>query len=102
MTKNEIIRDLAKCNPQSIKSLSIIYHNSSANVRYVYDYEFTSFFTCESRRELAKVLLSLYKLRGYIVYLDVRYFSDDSTRSFRGFRYASSISDFIKYVELYK
>lgn len=103
MTKNEIIRELAKCNPQNIKRLSIIYHNDSANVRYIYDYEFTSFSTLESRRELAKVLLSLYKLRRYVVYLDVCYFLQDSTivRNFRNFRYVSSVSDFIKYVKLY-
>lgn len=103
MTKNEIIRELTKCNPQNIKSLSVIYHNSAANVRYVYDYEFTSFSTLESKQELARVLLSLYKLRRYIVYLDVCYFFQDGTiaRNFRGFRYVPSVSDFIKYVKLY-
>lgn len=101
MTKNEIIRELTKCNPQNIQRLSIIYHNDSANVRYVY--EFTSLYASTSRQELARVLLSLYKLRRYVVYLDVSYLSQDGiiVRTFRNFRYVSSVSDFIKYVKLY-
>ena len=101
MTKNEIIRELSKCNPQLIRRLSIIYHNSVANVRYVYDYEFMALSSSESRRELAKVLLSLYKLRKYVVYLDVCYFAQEGTivRNFRDFRYVSSISDFIKTIK---
>lgn len=101
MTKNEIIRELTKCNPQNIKRLSVIYHNSAANVRYIYDYEFTSFSTLESKQELVSVLLSLYKLRRYVVYLDVCYFLQDSTivRNFRNFRYVPSVSDFIKFLK---
>lgn len=59
------------------------------------------FSTLESKQELARVLLSLYKLRRYVVYLDVSYFNDGSPRSFRDFRYVSCVSDFIKYVKLY-
>ena len=62
MTKNEIIRELIKCNPDDIKSLSIIYHDSGSLVEYFYDYEITPHLSLDSRRELAKVLLSLYKL----------------------------------------
>lgn len=102
MTKNEIIRELTKCNPQSIQRLSIIYHNDSANVRYIY--EFTSRNASSSKQELAQVLFSLYKLRRYVVYLDVSYFSQDgiSVRTFRSFRYVSSVSDFIKCVKSVK
>lgn len=100
MTKNEIIRELTKCNPQSIQRLSIIYHNDSANVRYIY--EFSSLCSCSTRQELARVLLSLYRLRRYVVYLDVSYLSADGivVRTFRNFSYVSSVSDFIKYDKL--
>lgn len=101
MTKNEIIRELTKCNPQSIQRLSIIYHNDSANVRYIY--EFSSLCDCSSKQELARVLLSLYRLRKYVVFLDVSYLSSDGivVREFRSFRYVPSVSAFIKYVKLY-
>ena len=78
MTKNEIIRELIKCNPEDIKSLSIIYHDSGSRVEYFYDYQFTSHLSLESRRELAKVLLSLYKLRNYVGAIRVEYFPDDA------------------------
>lgn len=101
MTKDEIIRELTKCNPQSIQRLSIIYHNDSANVRYIY--EFSSLCDCSSKQELARVLFSLYRLRRYVVYLDVSYLSSDCivVRNFRNFRYVPSVSHFIKYVKLY-
>lgn len=101
MTKNEIIRELTQCNPQSIQRLSIIYHNDSANVRYIY--EFSSLCDCSSKQELARVLFSLYRLRRYVVYLDVSYLSLDGIvcRNFRNFRYVPSVSHFIKYVKLY-
>lgn len=104
MTKVEIIRELTKCNPQDIKSLSIIYHNRVACVEYVYDYEFTSHLSLESRRELAKVLLSLYKLRNYVDAIRVEYFPADGDgdyiyRYFSNLYYVQSISDFIKSIK---
>lgn len=104
MTKNEIIRELTKCDSQKIKSLVIIYHNRDSCVKYAYDYEFTSHLSLESRRELTKVLLSLYKLRNYVEGLRVEYFLDDCDddyilRYFSNFHYVESISDFIKSIK---
>lgn len=103
MTKVEIIRELTKCNPQNIKSLSIIYHNRGVNVRYPYIYEF-SHSSLEARRELAMVLLSLYKLRRYVEGVKVVYFPFDDydecvTRYFCDTRYVDSISDFVKCIK---
>lgn len=103
MTKNEIIRELCRCNPENIKSLCIIYLNRVSRVKYVYDYEFTSHLSLESRRELAKVLLSLYKLRNYVEAIRVEFFpvGDDDTiyRYFSDSHYVMSISDFIKSIK---
>lgn len=104
MTKVEIIRELTKCNPQNIKSLSIIYHNRGVNIRYPYVYEFTSHLSLEARRELAMVLLSLYKLRKYIEGIKVVYFPFDDydeciTRYVCDTHYVNTISDFIKTIK---
>lgn len=105
MTKVEIIRELSRGNPKFIKSLDIIYHNRRANVRYVYTYESTTCLSLDARRELAMVLLSLYKLRKYVEGVLVVYFSfdDDSeeciTKYASDIHYSSSISDFIKYIK---
>lgn len=104
MTKNEIIRELIKRNPEDIKSLSIIYHNRCACVEYVYEYEFTSHLSLEVRRELVKVLLSLYRLRNYVDAIRVEYFPADWDgdyiyRYFSNLHYVPSISDFIKTIK---
>ena len=104
MTKNEIIRELIKCNPEDIKSLYIIYQNGRSRVRYVYDYEFTSHLSLGSRRELAKVLLSLYKLRDCVDVIRVEYFPADEDgnyicKYFSNIHYVPSISDFIKTIK---
>lgn len=104
MTKIEIIRELRRCNPENIRSMCVFYYNRDARVRYAYDYEFTSHLSVEKRIELTKVLLSLYKLRDYVVAISVDYFpvgDDDDTifRYFSNSRYVSSISDFIKSIK---
>lgn len=106
MTKNEIVRELRKCNPQNIKSLYVVYHNCSAGVRYCYSYEFTSHASHEILRELACVVLSLWKLRKYVETISVDYFpvddNDDCECIYRGFseiRFSRSISDFIKTIK---
>lgn len=104
MTKNQIIRELRRCNPENIKSMHVFYYNRDARVRYVYDYEFTTHLSLGARRELVKVLLSLYKLRDYVVAISVEYFpvGDDDDTIFRYFsdsRYVPSVSDFIKSIK---
>lgn len=105
MTKVEIIRELTRSNPKFIKSLDVIYHNRRANVKYVYTYEFISHLSLDARRELAMVLLSLYKLRKYVECIRVVYFpfDDDNeeciTKYASDIYYSSSISDFVKYIK---
>ena len=102
MTKNEIIRELVKSNPTNIKSLFIVYHNRITNDKYVYTYRSVICFTDESLRELARVLLSLYKLRKYVDRIQVTYFSSSSvseyTRSY-DVNFVYSVSDFIKTIK---
>lgn len=98
MTKNEIIRELSNCNPRDVKSLYIIYHNHRSDVRYVYGYEFTSSLSSlDSRREFARVLLSLYKLRAYVISINVSYFGGVE-RMYDSYNRVNSISEFIKTV----
>ena len=104
MTKNEIIRDLTNCNARCIESLSIIYHNRVSGVTYVFDYKRSCDSSLDSRRELARVLLSLYKLRKYVVVINVVYFCLDNVdgpvrRSWSPFNYVRSVSDFIKTIK---
>lgn len=105
MTKNEIIRELSKCNPRFIKSLDVIYHNRLSKVNYVFSYEYTSHISVESSRELARVLLSLYKLRKYVQCIRVEYFpldneNDDCISKYvSDIHYVRSISDFIESVK---
>lgn len=104
MTKIEIIRELRRCNPENIKSFSVVFHNRVSRVRYFYDYQFTSHLSLDSRRELAKVLLSLYKLRDYVDFISVEYFpvgydDDKIYRYFSNLDYVYSISDFIKSIK---
>lgn len=104
MTKIEIIRELRRCNPENIKSLSVIFLNRVSGVEYVYDYESTSYLSLDSRIELTEVLLSLYNLRNYVHAIRVIYFSfggdDDSNyRYFSNTHYVFSVSDFIKSIK---
>lgn len=109
MTKNEIIRELLRFNPALIARLFIVYHNTSANVRYTFTYENApirnSPHTHEEVKELARVLLSLYKLRRHIKCIRVVYWVRTSENDWLERYYDScsnyvySISDFIKTVK---
>lgn len=101
MTKNEIIRELSKCNPSNIKSLYVIYHNKP-NVKFTFSYEYNSSVSVYSRRELAKVILSIYKLRSYVSSILIVYFSKTGgclTRTYDSCVRPQSISDFIKTIK---
>lgn len=108
MTKNEIIRELAKINPSLIKRLAIIYHNRGVDVKYIFCYEYNAHAPHELLRELARVVLSLWKLRKFVVSIDVEYFPFDDYskdygkcifRSFHSSQYVLSVSDFIKTIK---
>lgn len=108
MTKNEIIRELTKINPSLIKRLAIIYHNRGVDVKYVFSYEYTAHASHELLRELARVVLSLWKLRRFVVSINVEYFPFDDyskdygkciCRSFQPSQYVLSVSDFIKTIK---
>lgn len=107
MTKNEIIREVTRINPKLIKSLDVIYHNHNrlARFNYVFSYEYTSHASHEILRELARVLLSLYKLRKHVQCIRVEYFPLDDENNDCISRYASdihyvrSVSDFIKSIK---
>lgn len=101
MTKNEIIRELSKCDPSNIKSLYIIYHKKP-NVYFTFSYEYTSSASVDSRRELAKVIFSIYRLRSYVSSMLLVYFSKNGgclTRMYDSFVRPQSISDFIKTIK---
>lgn len=105
MTKNQIIRELIKSNPRNIQTLAIIYHNKRLGIKYPYIYECTSDLTLEARRELAKVLLSLYRLRSFVTSISVIYFplfdGDESVhRSYDSCNaFVYGISEFIECVK---
>lgn len=106
MTKNEIIRELSKFNPRLIGRLFIAYHNKKSNIRYTFTYEdtFSHISTHEEVKELARVLLSLYKLRRYIECIRVVYWvrtseSEWLERYYESSNYVCSIFDFIKTIK---
>ena len=107
MTKNEIIRELLRFNPALIARLFIVYHNTSTNVKYTFTYESTLAHasTYDERKELARVLLSLYKLRRHIKCIRVVYWvrtsEDDLLERYYDScsNYVYSISDFIKTIK---
>lgn len=107
MTKNEIIRELTKSNLSAIGRLFIVYHNKDSNVTYTFAYEDTLSHgaTYEQRRELARVILSLYRLRRHVQCLRVVYWIRNSDNDFveRYYdscaRYVYSVSDFIKTIK---
>lgn len=99
MKKNEIIRGLQKLSPYCIKSLDIVYHKMTSSGSYYYLYNYSSkseFFSTP----LVEVLLSLYKLRGYVRVIHLVYFDkqgqmqqiDYKVRNFVG---CLTLSDFI-------
>ena len=116
MTKNEIIRELSKFNPSLIGRLFIVYHNRSSNVRYTFTYadtfshisthgEAKELVRHEEVKELARVLLSLYKLRRYVECIRVVYWVRTSENDWLERHYDScpnyvyTISDFIKTIK---
>lgn len=104
MTKNEIISELTKRNPRDIERLRIVYHNRETNVKYVYVYDAASSFHIESRKELGRVLLSLYKLRKYVECIHVIYFPSADVDYFDRYYdfcqcYVHSVVDFIKTIK---
>lgn len=105
MTKNEIIRELVKCKPCNIQTLAIIYHNKRLGIKYPYVYEYTLHVSHESLRELARVVLSLWKLRKYVDSIAVTYFPlcDDGKPIYRSYDscngFVYGISEFIECVK---
>lgn len=106
MTKNEIIRELSRCNPCRIRSLFVVYHNSATCVRYSFSYEndpSLGLVPLATQRELAKVVLSAYKLRKYIKVISVSYFSsangESCIRYYSDYCLVPTISDFIKSIK---
>lgn len=73
MNKNEIIRGLQKLSPYRIKCLDIVYHKMTNSGSYYYRYNYSAMaqFTDVP---LCEVLLSLYKLRGYVRAIHLCYF----------------------------
>lgn len=101
MTKNEILKELSKCDPSNIKSLYVIYHNKP-NVKFTFSYEYTFSLSLDIRRELVKVILSIYNLRSYVSSILVVYFSKNGgclTRTYDSCVCPQSISDFVKTIE---
>ena len=106
MTKNEIIKELSKCNLSRVRSLFVVYNNPITHVRYSFSYvndPSLGFVPLSVRRELAKVVLSAYKLRKYIKFISVAYFSsangESCIRYYSDYFFAPTISDFIKSIK---
>lgn len=106
MTKNEIIRELSKCNPCRIRSLFVVYHNPVKHVSYSFSYEndpSLGLVPLSIRRELAKVVLSAYKFRKYIKVISVAYFSsangESCIRHYSDYCLVPTISDFIQSIK---
>lgn len=106
MTKVEIIRELTKCDPRDIRSLCVVYYNKSTNTKYFFDYDYKSAATSlELKRELSRVLLSMYKLRRYIDSISASFFPLPVGSSPLDLFYSScndyvfGISDFIKTIK---
>ena len=106
MTKNEIIRELSKCNPCRIRSLFVVYYNPTTRVMYSFSYEndpSLGLVPLAIQRELAKVVLSAYRLRKYIKVISVAYFfsasGESCIRHHSDYCLVPSISDFIKSIK---
>lgn len=99
MTKSNIIRFLQKLSPYSIKSLDIVYHKMTCSGSYYYLYNYSSnseFFSTP----LVEVLLSLYRLRGYVRVLNLVYFDKQGQMQqlnykVKDFVGCATLSDFI-------
>ena len=109
MTKNEIIRELSKCESRYVRRLTIVYHNLSSNVVYTFGYENSPCYRASDAEceELVRVLMSLYKMRKYIVDIYATYYTRNSDGYFIKrvehytsadcLQYVFSISDFINF-----
>lgn len=109
MTKNEIIRELMKCNPLHVRRLTIVYHNRNRNVVYTFAYENSPCYKASDgeKSELVRVLMSLYNMRGYIKDMHAVYYTRNSDGYFVKriehytsadcLQYVYQISDFINF-----
>lgn len=109
MTKNEIIRELSKCESRYVRRLTIVYHNFNSNVVYTFCYENSPHYKASDAEkiELVRVLKSLYNMRGYIKDIHTVYYTRDSDGYFMKriehytsadcLQYVFSISDFINF-----
>lgn len=99
MKKNEIIKGLQKLSPYRIKCLDIVYHKMTNTGSYYYRYNYSAMahFTDVP---LCEVLLSLYKLRGYVraihlVYFDIQGQMQQLDYMVKDFVDCGTLSDFI-------
>ena len=99
MKKNEIIKGLQKLSPYRIKCLDIVYHKMTNTGSYYYRYNYSAMahFTDVP---LCEVLLSLYKLRGYVraihlVYFDIQGQMQQLDYMVKEFVDCGTLSDFI-------
>lgn len=106
MTKNEIIRELSKCDLSCVRTLFVVYHNPVTHVRYSFSYEYDHSLALPPlsvRREMARVVLSAYKLRKYIKVISVVYFSsangESCIRYYSDYCFVPTISDFVKSIK---
>lgn len=100
MTKNEIIRVLQLLNPSRIKDLDIVYHKMTSRGSYYYRYQYSVTFPVRCDTPLVEVLLSLYKLRGYVRSIHLVYYDKQGQKQqidymVGDFVYCETLSDFI-------
>ena len=74
MTKSNLISFLKTLPMFAIKSLDIVYHKMTFDGCSYYRYQFSTTCPCECNTPLVEVLLSLYKLRGYVRAIHLVYF----------------------------
>lgn len=99
MKKNEIIKGLQKLSPYRIKCLDIVYHKMTNTGSYYYRYNYSAMahFTDVP---LCEIMLSLYKLRGYVraihlVYFDIQGQIQQLDYMVKDFVECGTLSDFI-------
>ena len=102
MTKNEIIRVLQLLNPSRIKDLDIVYHKMTSRGSYYYRYQYSATFPVRCEIPLVEVLLSLYKLRGYVRAINLVYYDKQGQKQqidymVRDFVDCDTLSDFINF-----
>ena len=77
MTKYEIIKALSKSALYDVRYLHLIYHNECDNegdtTEYVFSYNRK---TAKTTRELLAVLMSIYKLRKYVRFINASFVCD--------------------------